>query len=891
MEFEFDPDLAYQRDAIRAVTDVFDGHPNVQHQPAFGTHGTTVPNELAISENQLTANTRKVQRRHGLTQSDDLYQSADGEEVDLLSFSVDMETGTGKTYVYLRTIHELYQQYGWRKFLIVVPSVAIREGVVKTLQQTRTHFDSLYSRPPFNWTEYDSSTLSDVIRFGNSTQIEVMVMTLQSINRSDENVMFRNHDKLNGDRPIDRIAATNPVAILDEPQNMEGTKSQAAIAELDPLCTLRYSATHRRIRNKVYELSPVDAHEKGLVKTIEVLSVVQDEDFNKRHIRPLSFDAGPKARIELYKDRATGAQLGKKTVRAGDSLYSASNGLPPYEGIEVASIDARREVIELSDGTRLHSGDSTDTDIETIQHRQIRETVREHFEKALQYHRDGIKVLSLFFIDRVDNFRGRSGDDSGHLWEVFCEAFTDLKADDRYEELFADQSPEDVAGAYFARTTSGSVKVRERSIRDDVESYELIMQDKEELLSMDEPTQFIFSHSALQEGWDNPNVFQICTLNNTVSSVKKRQEIGRGVRLPVYQDGTRLPPGDQRNRLTVIANESYAAYADQLQAEYSSDTDYGDDMRTQTNDRRDRTVVTPRADVIDGSDDFARLWAQIAPQTTYTTTIDSEGLIESAAAELTGITVDEPRLRVSRGEVAIDGEAGVETVGIASQVESVDRSGPVPDVVSHIAAETGLTRRTVARILLRSETVDQLVKNPHEYRVTAREIIDAVKTDAVIENIEYERIGAAHPTDIISEVETYADNTVDVDKSVYDKVVYDSDGERRFARRLDRDDSVVLFIKLPRAYHLPTPIGQYNPDWAVLFEKETPVRTDGDDRRLYLIRETKFGTADDLRPSEATKIECARAHYDALDVDFDLATDFRDDDVIEDVLNIELAGE
>ncbi|MDB2245335.1 DEAD/DEAH box helicase family protein [Halorubrum ezzemoulense] len=891
MEFEFDPDLEYQQEAVDAVTDVFDGQPNVGEQPAFGTHGTTVPNELALSEEQLTANTRKVQQRHDLAQSDDLYRAADGETTDLLSFSVDMETGTGKTYVYLRTIHELYRRYGWRKFLIVVPSVAIREGVVKTIQQTRAHFDSLYSRPPFNWTEYDSSTLSDVIRFGSSSQIEVMVMTLQSINRSDENVMFRPHDKLNGDRPVDRIAATNPIAVLDEPQNMEGEKSKAAISALDPLCTLRYSATHRRIRNKVYELSPVDAHEKGLVKTIEVLSVVQDEDFDKRYVRPLSFDAGPKARIELYKDRSTGAQLGKKTVRAGDSLYAASNGLPPYEGVEVASIDARHEVIELSDGTRLHSGESTDTDIETIQHRQIRETVREHFEKALDYRRDGIKVLSLFFIDRIDNFRGRSGDETGHLWEAFCEAFTELKAEDRYSDLFPDQSPEDVAGAYFATTTSGDIKVRESSIRDDVESYELIMRDKETLLSADEPTQFIFSHSALQEGWDNPNVFQICTLNNTVSSVKKRQEIGRGVRLPVYQDGTRLPPGDRRNRLTVIANESYADYADDLQAEYSSATDYGDDMRAQTNDHRDRTVVTPRTEVVDESPAFARLWERIAPKTTYTTTIDSPALVESAAAELAGVTVDEPRLRVSRGELSMDDGADIETVGIASQVESVDRDGPLPDVVSHIAAETGLTKQTVAEIILESETVDQLLKNPHAYRVAARETIDAVKTEYVVEHIDYERIGDAHPTDILSEVETYAENTVSVDKSVYDKVICDSEGERRFARRLDRDDSVALFIKLPREHQLPTPIGPYNPDWAVLFDKETAVRADAEDRRLYLIRETKFGTEDDLRPSEATKIECARAHYDALNVDFDLATDFRDDDIIEDVLNIDVDAE
>lgn len=886
MEFEFNPDLDYQIEAIDAVTEVFDGQPDTKQATNLGFQGHTVPNELRLSDEAILQNLQKVQSRNGIDPVDRLYTTVEGESVDLLNFSVDMETGTGKTYVYLRTIHELYRNYGWKKFIILVPSVAIREGVVKTIEQTTDHFGELYSRPPFNWAVYDSSNLSDVIRFGNSDQIEVLVLTLQSINKGEDNVMFRPHDKLSGDRPVDRLAGTNPILIMDEPQNMEGEKSKEAISSLSPAFSLRYSATHRRIHNKVYELTPVDAHRRGLVKTIEVLSVTQDDDYNKRYLRALSFDSGPKAKIELYKQRGGDIQVGKKTVRAGDSLHTASGGVDVYEGINVVSIDARREHIEFSDGTRLSVGESTDTDVKTIQHRQITETIREHFDKAKRYHEQGIKVLSLFFIDRVDHFRGRSGDEVGHLWEAFCEAFNDLKREDEYAEIFEERSPEQVAGAYFATTNSGDVKIRESSIRDDVESYELIMQDKEQLLSFDEDTQFIFSHSALQEGWDNPNVFQICTLNNTVSEVKKRQEIGRGVRLPVRQDGSRLPPGDSRNLLTIVANQSYADYAAALQEEYEETTGYGDDIETQTKNRRDRTTVQPDWSVINGSADFAQLWARISSRTKYRTNIETDALIEEIVDDLKAIHVREPKLRVQRGELSIDSTTGVKAEGIAAHVEDINREGPIPNVVQLLAEKTDLTRRTIARTLAEADVYDSISKNPHDFVTEARDCIERIKSEHIIDRIEYTRTGESFTTDVFSEIQTYEDNTIDVRNSVYDKVLFDSEGEREFAGRLDRDASVPLFIKLPKEYRIPTPIGSYTPDWAILYRREDALSGADETEERFLIRETKFGDEENLRPRERMKIECAREHYETLGVDFDTATDFSEDDLLEDILRI-----
>jgi type III restriction enzyme len=888
MEFEFKPDLEYQLDAIASVVDLFDGQPDTHGEDPFGRgEGPTVANELSLSEAALLENVRRVQRAGGLDPSEALY-----EDDDLLQFAVEMETGTGKTYVYLRTIHELFAEYGWKKFVVLVPSVAIREGVLKTLDQTHEHFARLYGNPPVTHAEYDSSTLGDVVRFGNSNGIEVLVTTLQSINRGTENVMFTPQDQLQGDRPIDRIAATNPIVVMDEPQNMEGDRSREAIRALSPLCTLRYSATHRTEHNLVHRLTPVDAHDLGLVKDIEVLSVTRDTDFDRRYVRVLDVDAdsnGPKAQLELYKDLSTGTKKGTKTVRVGDSLYAASNGVAPYEGVSVASIDARKGTVALDDGTRLAVGAATDTDVETIQHRQIRETVREHLEKARRLHAQGIKVLSLFFIDRVAHFRGRSGEAEGHLWRCFRETFEELKTDDRYAEQFGDRSATEVSGAYFATTTTGDVKTRASSIRDDVESYELIMRDKERLLSLDEPTQFVFSHSALGEGWDNPNVFQVCTLDNTVSTVKKRQEIGRGVRLPVRQDGTRLDRGDPRNRLTVVANESYADYAAQLQAEYEDDG-YTEEIAERTHDRRDRVTVTPREDVLDGEERFAAFWDAVSPRTRYETSLDTAALVTEASDRIGALDVSAPELQVERGDLAVDSGSAVEPRPSRGEADALDRSEAVPDVVERLAAETDLTKRTVARTLLAADNFEALVRNPHAFVSRARRELEGVKQAQLVDGITYTTTGECHPTSVFESRETYADETLAVETAVHDRVVVDSETERRFVDRLDAANRVRLFVAFPAGYTVPTPYGPYTPDWGIVYREGDSESGEKTDPARVLVRETAFGSPDDPRPEERPTRACVRAHYDTLGVEFGVISGFDPEDAIETVLGLDGDG-
>ncbi|WP_423743121.1 DEAD/DEAH box helicase family protein (plasmid) [Haladaptatus sp. SPP-AMP-3] len=867
MEFDFDPNLDHQTTAVQSIVDLFDGHPDTHREVPFG-HGENlaISNHLHYNDDEVLDHLTTVQERNGIEASVSLRP-----DDALREFSVEMETGTGKTYVYLRTIHELFQQYGWKKFIILVPSIAIREGVLKSIEQTAKHFDKLYGNPPFNHCEYDSSSLGDVIRFGTSNQIEVMVMTLQSINRGEDNIMFQHQDALSGDRPVDRISSAQPVVIMDEPQNMESENSRDAIKQLNPLFTLRYSATHRTVQNLIYRLTPVDAHDLGLVKQIEVLSVTAEEDFNKTYIKVLEVDTdsqGPKARLELHKNLSSGTKKGKKTVRTGDNLYRASKNVSSYRDLVVEFIDVRDGVVEFSNGVTLSTGEQTDDDIEVIQHRQIRETVREHFEKARRFHDQGIKVLSLFFIDQVANFRGKSGEESGHLWKAFCEVFNDLKHEDKFEDLFGDLSPEEASGAYFAKTRQGKIKTQAWSIRNDVESYELIMRDKEQLLSFDEPTQFIFSHSALQEGWDNPNVFQICTLNNTVSQTKKRQELGRGVRLPVRQDGTRLDEGDDRNTLTVIANESYAEYAAALQEEYE-DEGYSGNLGEKTRERRQRKTVKPKQEVIDHSEAFANLWKLIAPQTRYRTQIDTDALIETAADRLDNITVNASRMRLDMAELALTDEYEVESRVQKSGIEEFDRTIEVPDVIGDLAEATNLTRETIACILLEADCFESLSDNPHDFVAEAKQLINAVKSNHVVDSLQYERTDEQYAIEILTEIQTYADDTVSVENGVYDEIIFDSLGEKQFAKRIDTDESVVMFMKLPPKYTIPTPYGDYNPDWGIVHQRTDWDGDSADATTLYLIRETKFDISnEDLRPAERIKIKCARKHFDAIEVDF-----------------------
>lgn len=860
MEFDFDPDLEYQKRAIDSTVNLFRGQQNMFEEKLFTSENEIIKNTLNLSKETILKNMQEIQKKNDINVDDSLVSDDEVDDsFEARNFSIEMETGTGKTYVYIRTMYELFKKYGMSKFIVVVPSIAIREGVIKTLEQTKNHFEDLYGDVPLNYFQYDSNNLNQIKSFGNSNGLEVMVMTLQSINK-DDNVAYQQQDKLFGNKPIDIIKSTNPILILDEPQNMESENSINSLRELNPLFALRYSATHRRKYNLLYRLTPVDAYKKGLVKNIEVKGISKENDFNTKLISVKSIDTskkGPKAVLKIHKKMKSGAKIGRKTVYGGESLYSASKGIDNYKNIKVTEINAKKGYVEFSDGTKLYVGESTDTDIKEIQHIQIKETIKKHLEKSLDRHEQGIKVLSVFFIDEVANYT----DEGGHIRKAFNKAFNELKNQPEYKKRYGDKSPSDVSGSYFSEYKS------ESSIATDTEAYDLIMKDKEKLLSLDEDVEFIFTHSALKEGWDSPNVFQICTLNNTVSEYKKRQEIGRGVRLPVNQNGERVK-NDNINKLTVIANESYEDYVSKIQSEYD-EAGYEINAKEKTKNENESIKVSPKPEIVN-SDDFKQLWSKISPKTTFKTTINTSELISNVVEEINEINIEKSYIQIETGDVGVSEDEDKFEQNHLSQHrrEHIEYSDSIPNIVEKIADETNLTRNTIANILLKVDNLDQVFKNPAQYTNEIIKKINNIKNEHVVNDITYHSTGENYDkNEIITELETYSDDTIDVENSVYEKIIYDSKGEKEFAKKLDkRESNITLYIKLPSKYKIPTPNGNYNPDWGIVHQE----LKDGslEKTKLYLVRETKF--VDDIhniRPSEKNKIKCAKEHYKAIKFD------------------------
>ena len=593
MKLKFDPSLEFQRDAINAVLAVFDGQPIAQTD--FELSYTTgaeglfqselgVGNNIALPEDQLLANVHSIQEAHDIEKVATL-QGRD--------FSVEMETGTGKTYVYLRTIFELNKNYGFTKFIVVVPSVAIREGVVKSIEITRDHFLTLYDNTPFDYFVYDSKRLGKVRLFATSNQIQIMVINIQSFQKDvvdkdlsemteDElkklNVINREHDRMSGRRPIEFIQATNPIVIIDEPQSIDTTpKAKQAIANLKPASTLRYSATHRNHYNLLYKLDPIRAYDLRLVKRIEVASIRSDGAFNDAYVKLIETDNtnGIRARVEIHKEAPTGPKTSKIWVKQGDDLFVKSGEREIYrDGYIVQNIDCTpgAQHLEFNAGRFLELGQEIGGIGDDVMKAQVWETVEQHLKKERARKGNGIKVLSLFFIDRVANYRIYNDDGTtshGKIGQWFEQAYAELTAKPIYKGLLPFNVSQ-VHNGYFSQDKHGHAKDTSGNTAADEDSYNLIMRDKERLLDPDEPLRFIFSHSALREGWDNPNVFQICTLNETQSAERKRQQIGRGLRLPVNRDGERVHD-ETVNRLTVIANESYDEFARTLQTEFEED--------------------------------------------------------------------------------------------------------------------------------------------------------------------------------------------------------------------------------------------------------------------------------------------------------------------------------
>lgn len=588
MKLKFDSRLPYQRQAINSVVDIFKGQTVKQSNftVSYGEDAGMIQtdkgigNFLELTQEEILKNVQDIQTRNGLPRS---------EQLEGMNFTIEMETGTGKTYVYLRTIYELNQKYGFTKFVIVVPSVAIREGVYKSLQITESHFKKLYENQPLEYFNYESDKLDRVRNFATGTSIQVMIINIDAFRKSfvdpekedKANVIHRPNDRLNGYKPIEFIQETNPIVIIDEPQSVVTTpKSKEAIQSLNPLCTLRYSATHVDKYNMVYRLDAVDAYEQELVKKIEVMSIRAEESFNVPYIKLLEVKEN-KAKIELDVERSGKVRRQARTVKYGDDLYDISGERELYRNYMIEQIDwtEGNESIEVN-GNLLRIGDTIgDIDDDTIKRYQIRQTIEEHLNKELMLNHRGIKVLSLFFIDKVANYRDYDAEGNpikGKYAIMFEEEYKKLIQKPKYRTLFEDididADIDKIHNGYFAQDRKGKVKDTRGNTKADADVYSLIMKDKERLLSFDEPLRFIFSHSALREGWDNPNVFQICTLKDSSGTyVSRRQEIGRGLRLAVDQTGKRVSDYSI-NTLTVMANESYEEFVSNLQKEMEEQT-------------------------------------------------------------------------------------------------------------------------------------------------------------------------------------------------------------------------------------------------------------------------------------------------------------------------------
>ncbi|MBA3018385.1 MAG: DEAD/DEAH box helicase family protein [Proteobacteria bacterium] len=863
MKLHFDPNHQYQIDAVKSIIDIFEGQPLNQGDFGFSIsengqlfNENGVGNRIVLSEEQILSNLQEVQKRNGFKNI--------SEELDGMHFSVEMETGTGKTYIYIRTIYELNKKYGFKKFVIVVPSIAIREGVLKNLEITFDHFQNLYDRIPVNFDVYDSRKVSGLRGFASSNAVQILVINIDSFAK-DENVINRPNDKLTGKKPIEFIQSASPIVIVDEPQNMETEIRKKAIENLNYSCTLRYSATHTNRYNLVYNLDPVKAYDLGLVKQIEVDSIVTENDFNDAFIRLEKVSATKtrtSATLTIDINQKDGVARKTVTAKVGDDLYKLSKNRDIYkQGYIINGIDVESGYISLSNGEDLFVGDSQGGMTDELMKFQIEKTVKEHLIKEKKYKDKGIKVLSLFFIDRVANYRqyDEAGNQvNGKFAKWFEESFRDISSKTAYKGLIP-FSVGEIHNGYFSQDKKGKFKDTQKTAKakSDIDTFKLIMRDKERLLSTEEPLRFIFSHSALREGWDNPNVFQICTLNETRSELKKRQEIGRGLRLSVDQSGYRIHD-PVINKLTVIANESYEDFAKQLQNEIEDEC--GVSFKGRIKNRKKRKEVKYRKG-FELDENFKSLWDKIKHHTKYKVMYETEELIEKASKALRYMPeIKRPVIKSTKTSVKFD-ERGINGDVISSYSTLWDKAFRIPDILAYMQSKIGLTRSTILQILIESDRLDDVIINPQLFLDNAVAEIKEVLNDLIVEGIKYEKIG-----DVEYEMRLFEDYEIHVneltfviskkEKTIYSNMVpLDSGVEYQFAKDCETREDIDFYFKLPYWFKIKTPIGNYNPDWALIKKNE---------KTVYFVAETKSANQE-LKTSEKRKIKCGNAHFDEFE--------------------------
>ena len=922
MRFAFDSEQPHQLAAVNAVVDLFRGHGHVGPRstvaevPGSGAVQAT-PNRMTLPESRLLENLRDVQSRSekpltpgGMDSAlaeicrqfpdDEKSGMLAGKTVRFPNFSVEMETGTGKTYVYLRTIRELAKLCGFLKFIVVVPSVAVREGVLHAMRATDSHLTDACGINCES-VRYDSSRMGRVSAFARATTPQAMVVTIDSVKRDDV-LLLRSSEGLVGETPLHFIQAARPILILDEPQNMETKDSHVALARLNPLFALRYSATHKRGYNMVHRLSPMEAYRAGLVKTL-IVEGVEVKGTTLPRIRLVDADSiVQSARVEVETPK------GKRrvTMKPNDRL-DEKTGLAAYRGYQLEGIWRGEKVADFCGGDiLLRPGESHGGGDKSQMFRaQIRATIKTHFLRQRELRKRGIKVLSLFFIDKVDNYRGDGeGENAPLIRRIFEEEFDRLKTGE-WKNIPAAS----VHNGYFAKSIGGNSEA-------DALAYQLIMRDKESLLTFANPktddketlakrqVAFIFTHSALREGWDNPNIFQICTLNETMSDTRKRQEIGRGVRLAVDQDGARILDGSV-NMLTVIPNGNYQAYVEEYQSEMAED--YRDFVRerlgplgAQTPEERKWAaeykaslsqkpirrgkIKKARANPLhikkgrDGKDKFSaafiKLWERIRTRTEYMVNLDGPALADAAGKRLTVKNVSEPQIVRTGAKVVVNDAGDYEAHPVGQETEAFMDDAPLPDLAEAVngvlekhSSPLRLSRATICRVI--RADLARAAANPYEWSKCAAAALREALTDTLRDGVVYEKAKDGHyewralvkrEFPIVSK---HIARMRKAENAAYNAFACDVKSEVAFAKALaKRKKDVKLFLKLPREFKVQTPLGGYNPDWAILFTDK-----DGGEK-LVLVAETKERVDDDgnimsdiISPAEEAKIHCAAAHF------------------------------
>jgi type III restriction enzyme len=988
LQFKIQP---YQTAAVDSVVDCFVGQPRndgsrylidpgKRAQQQLGEDAGLRNADIALEGTQLLGNIQIVQRQQALAPSTSLVPSKAGK----INLDIEMETGTGKTYVYIKTLMELHKRYGWSKYIVVVPSIAIREGVKKTFDITADHFQESYGTKPRVFI-YNSSRLHELETFSSDAGVQVMIINIQAFNSAgkDNRRIYDVLDDFQSRKPIDVLAANRPIVIIDEPQKIGSTRAQESLANFNPLFLLRYSATHKVEHNKIHRLDALDAYAQKLVKKIAVRGITVRGLAGSTaylYLDAIEVKKGtkPVARVELEVQTQSGIKRQVKRVEQGTNLHDVAAGIEAYKpdgkALIVTDIDANRDIVELSNGDIITAGQLTADVTEDAKRRiQIREVIRAHLDKERELFAQGVKVLSLFFIDEVVKYRDYEREDTlGEYARVFEEEYEAAVTDYLSELPFDAQEYRthldtiavgDTHEGYFSidrksrRLIDGDVKKTgdEKGQSTDVDAYDLILKDKERLLSFAEPVRFIFSHSALREGWDNPNVFTMGMLKKSDNTVSRRQEIGRGLRLAVNQQGERMDDPTtvhDINELTVVTDESYTAFVDGLQKELSEalagrprkatekyftgkqvatadgevtltqqqarsiykyllKNDYINDDDTVSDAYRSASAAGALADagspdvnalvaaavpLVNGLDldlpvpedgrkpkviplngnferrEFTELWNRINHKAIYQVEFDSAELINKCVIALdAGLKVSPLQyvVQVGRQKDEVEAEdvasgAGFEVTAIVTQDETRTASSQVKyDLIGEISEKTQLTRRSVTNVLskIKPGTFAKFRQNPEEFITGSARLVNEQKATVIVEHLAYDTLADRYDTAVFTENQTKQDLSKAGEKlrrHIYDYVVTDSQTERDFVTELDTSEEVVVYAKLPRGFFIPTPLGHYNPDWAVAFKEGTV-------KHVYFVAETKGSLSSlQLREVEKSKIECARRFFARL---------------------------